>query len=210
VGCRALENIPPEANVAIVGTALSMADVVASLTRLGHRGKLLAFSRHGLLSRPNAAAGLPKWQAEYAHGSLRQRLRQIREDIARAAEIGLPWQVVLDEVRSQGQSIWQQLSEREQRQFLRHLRRFWDVHRYRIAPQVADAITAKQQAGLLTVLAARLKTVTAKENHLRVQLAVRNDAPQDLSVDYLILTTGPAHASLTESQPFYVICAGLA
>ncbi|MFU0444985.1 FAD/NAD(P)-binding protein [Pseudocitrobacter faecalis] len=198
----ALENIPPEANVAIVGTALSMADVVASLTRLGHRGKLLAFSRHGLLSRPNAAAGLPKWQAAYAHGSLRQRLRQIRQDIARAAENGLPWQVVLDEVRSQGQSIWQQLSEREQRQFLRHLRRFWDVHRYRIAPQVADAITAKQQAGLLTVLAARLKTVTAKENHLRVQLAVRNDEQQDLSVDYLILTTGPAHASLTESQPF--------
>ncbi|MEO3988964.1 FAD/NAD(P)-binding protein [Pseudocitrobacter cyperus] len=198
----ALENIPLDANVAIAGTALSMADVVASLSRLGHRGTLLAFSRHGLLSRANAAAGLPKWQADYSTGTLRQRLRQIREDIARAAVSGLPWQVVLDEVRSQGQSIWQQLSEREQRQFLRHLRRFWDVHRYRIAPQVADAIASREQAGLLTVLAARLKTVTAKENHLRLQLAVRGDALRDLNVDYLILTTGPAHATLTESQPF--------
>lgn len=198
----ALENIPPQATVAIVGTALSMADVVASLSRLGHRGKLLAFSRHGLLSRPNAAAGLPTWQADYSTGTLRQRVRQIRADIARAANDGLPWQVVMDEVRNQGQRIWQQLDEKAQRQFLRHLRRFWDVHRYRIAPQVAEVIADKQQAGELRVLAARLKTVTAKADHLRLQLAVRHDAMQDTSVDYLILTTGPAHASLTESQPF--------
>lgn len=198
----ALENIPPQANVAIVGTALSMADVVASLSRLGHRGKLTAFSRHGLLSRANAPAGLPKWQGDYTTGTLRQRVRQIRTDITRAARQGLPWQVVLDEVRSQGQQIWQQLDEKSQRQFLRHLRRFWDVHRYRIAPQVAEAITTKEQAGELNVLAARLGTVTAKADHLRLQLLERGGEKQDLAVDYLILTTGPAHASLTESQPF--------
>lgn len=198
----ALENIPPQARVAIVGTALSMADVVASLERQGHRGELVAFSRHGLLSRPNASAALPKWQADYEAATLRQRLRLIRQNVEQAATQGLPWQVVLDDVRGQGQLLWQKLSEKEQRQFLRHLRRFWDVHRYRIAPQVAEVIAARQQAGTLSVQAARLQTVTAKADHLRLQLAVRGGALNDLNVDALILTTGPAHASLTESQPF--------
>ena len=199
----ALAAIPASARVAIMGTALSMGDVVASLERLGHQGEIIAFSRHGLLSRPNAPINLPKWTADYLAGTLRQRLARIRQDIRRAAEQGLPWQVVLDTVRSQGQAIWQQMSETEKRQFLRHLRRFWDVHRYRIAPQVSQAIAARQRAGLLRVQAARLNAVTAEGDALRLQLQPRGGQPQFETVDYLVLTTGPAHSQLISSQPFF-------
>lgn len=198
----ALAGIPATAKVAIMGTALSMADVVASLARQEHRGEVLVFSRHGLLSRPNAPINLPKWQADYQHGSLRQRLRLIREDIARAKTHGLPWQVVLDAVRQQGQVIWQQLSEAEKRQFLRHLRRYWDVHRYRIAPQVAQAIADKRQAGTFHQLAARLQKLEAQSNALQLHLTLRGGKVQQERVDYLVLTTGPDHADLIASQPF--------
>lgn len=199
----ALAAIPASARVAIMGTALSMGDVVASLERLGHQGEIIAFSRHGLLSRPNAPTNLPKWTEDYLAGTLRQRLANIRRDIHRAAEQGLPWQVVLDAVRSQGQAIWQQMSEAEKRQFLRHLRRFWDVHRYRIAPQVSQAIAARQRAGLLRVQAARLNAVTAQGDALRLQLQPRGGQPQSETVDYLVLTTGPAHSQLISRQPFF-------
>ncbi|MGF7445182.1 FAD/NAD(P)-binding protein, partial [Klebsiella michiganensis] len=46
-----LATIAPEASVAVMGTGLTMADTVATLTRLGHRGPIAAFSRRGLLSR---------------------------------------------------------------------------------------------------------------------------------------------------------------
>ncbi|MBX4413259.1 hypothetical protein K4G92_23035, partial [Mycobacterium tuberculosis] len=59
---------------------------------------------------------------------------------AYAAQQGLSWQVVLDAVRQQGQRIWQALSVAERQRFLRHLRHYWDVHRYRVAPQVAEVL----------------------------------------------------------------------
>lgn len=198
----ALAAIPLNARVAIMGTALSMADVVATLHRQGHQGTTLAFSRHGLLSRANAPLAASAWQANYQTGSLRQRLRQIREDIPRAAAQGLPWQAVLDAVRGQGQAIWQQLTEAEKRQFLRHLRRFWDVHRYRIAPQVAQAIAEKRAGGTFRSLAARLQALTVEGEAFRLQLAQRSGGTVWQEVDYLVLTTGPDHADLVAGQPF--------
>jgi uncharacterized NAD(P)/FAD-binding protein YdhS len=55
--------------------------------------------------------------------------------------------VVLDAVRQQGQSIWQALTFADRQRFLRHLRRYWDVHRYRIAPQVAEVLEQRQREG---------------------------------------------------------------
>ncbi|MFV0262612.1 MAG: FAD/NAD(P)-binding protein [Kluyvera sp.] len=199
---EALAAIPHNARVAIMGTALSMADVVATLQRQGHYGATFAFSRHGLLSRSNAPLAASTWQADYQTGTLRQRLRQIRADIPRAAALGLPWQSVLDAVRGQGQNIWQQLSEREKRQFLRHLRRFWDVHRYRIAPQVAQAIAEKRADGTFRTLAARLRALTAEGESFHLDLALRGAGSLREEVDYLVLTTGPDHADLVASEPF--------
>lgn len=136
----ALDAIAPHARVAVMGTGLTMADTVATLDRLGHRGSIIAFSRHGLLSRGNLSGAGAAWPGDYQQGNLRQRLRQIRIDVAYAAQQGLSWQVVLDAVRQQGQRIWQALSVADRQRFLRHLRHYWDVHRYRVAPQVAELL----------------------------------------------------------------------
>ncbi|HBT6279935.1 TPA: FAD-dependent oxidoreductase, partial [Klebsiella quasipneumoniae] len=198
----ALDAIAPHARVAVMGTGLTMADTVATLDRLGHRGSIIAFSRHGLLSRGNLSGAGAAWPGDYQQGNLRQRLRQIRLDVAYAAQQGLSWQVVLDAVRQQGQRIWQALSVADRQRFLRHLRHYWDVHRYRVAPQVAEVLEARQRTGSLQVQAARLLSMSAEGETLRLTLARRGGGVQTLSVDHLILTTGPAHRALTDSQPF--------
>lgn len=197
-----LDNIDSEASVAIIGTGLSMADVVASLATRQHRGPLLAFSRRGQLSRANLSGEWPEWAlAPQPHPSTRLWLHHIRAEVARAAEQQLPWQRVLDEVRAQGQRIWQSLSLREQQRFVRHLRSWWDVHRYRIAPQVAAEITQRQQAGTLRVLAARLTAIASHGDQLDIALHTRNGATENHQLDHLIVTTGPGHEALTASQP---------
>lgn len=197
-----LDNVEPDASVAIVGTGLSMADVVASLATRQHQGPLLAFSRRGQLSRANLSGEWPEWTlAAQPQPSARHWLRHIRDEVARAAAQQLPWQRVLDEVRVQGQAIWQSLPLPEQRRFARHLRSWWDVHRYRIAPQVAAVIARRQQQGSLQVLAARLVAIHTHPQQLEITLRQRDGTRQNHVLDKLIVTTGPGHEALTSSQP---------
>ena len=196
-----LTPIAADARVAVMGTGLTMADCIATLSRLGHRGPITAFSRRGLLSRGNTGSAAAPWPGEYDQGSLRQRLRLVRAAVLRAAEQGLHWQVVLDAVRQQGQRIWQTLTFADRQRFLRHLRRYWDVHRYRIAPQVAEVIEQRQREGSLKVLAARLTALESEARSLTLTLTLREGERIALTVDRLILTTGPAHGGLIDSQP---------
>jgi uncharacterized NAD(P)/FAD-binding protein YdhS len=75
------------------------------------------------------------------------------------------------------------------------------VHRYRIAPQVAAVISERQQQGSLHVLAARLQSITARGDQLEVTLHTRQGKTQTQRLDHLIVTTGPGHDALTQSQP---------
>ena len=197
-----LDAIDSESSVAIIGTGLSMADVVVSLGTRQHRGPLIAFSRRGQLSRDNLSGEWPEWTlAPQDVSSARLWLRHIRAEVARAAEQDLPWQRVLDQVRVQGQDIWQSLPLREQQRFVRHLRSWWDVHRYRIAPQVSAVINARRQQGSLKVLAARLCEISDLGKQLQITLRTREGASETHRLDHLIVTTGPGHEALTASQP---------
>ncbi|ROR15017.1 FAD/NAD(P)-binding protein [Erwinia sp. JUb26] len=200
---NALADIAPDESIAIIGSGLTMADTVATLHRHGHRGSIVAFSRRGLLPRSNLSGSFEPRALDYASpqpDTALGWLRRIRREVNAAAEERLPWQLVLDDVRVNGQAIWQRLSLSEQRRFLRHLRPWWDVHRYRIAPQVNAVLEQWQTSGQLAVLAARLKTVTAEGRAIRLALQPRRGAPRTLKVDRLIVTTGPAHGGLLQSD----------
>lgn len=198
---NALDNIAADEPLAIIGTGLTMADVVAALHRRGHRGQITAFSRHGLLPRSNLVGDYPAWNVPDVGFTSGKWLRQIRLEIARAAQLQQPWQVVLDDIRSSGQRIWQALSEIEQRRFLRHLRAYWDVHRYRIAPQVSTLLEQKRADGSLRVIAARLQQAEQHGSGLALTILPRHASQESWQVQRLIVTTGPAHAGLIESNP---------
>ena len=199
-----LSQIDPLASLAIIGTGLTMSDVVASLVRQGHRGKITAISRRGQLPRANLSGDYAEYslpEAPYSPMTARHWLRFIRQQVRLAALQQLPWQVVLDDVRRQGQTIWQQLSVEEQRRFQRHLRPWWDVHRYRIAPQVSAVVEDYLASSQLKVYAARITAVQRISGQITLALALRHGGRTELAVDKVILTTGPAHQALISSQP---------
>ncbi|AIM22671.1 hypothetical protein SERRSCBI_15415 [Serratia sp. SCBI] len=113
----------------------------------------------------------------------------------------MPWQAVLDAVRAQGQRLWQALTPTEQQRFLRHLRAYWDVHRYRLAPQVSTLLAEQQAAGTLQVLAARLRRAERTPQGVRLTILPRQGAERALQAQRLLITTGPAHAGLIAASP---------
>lgn len=201
----ALEVVRPQDRVFVVGNGLTAADVIASLARNGHEGSVLAISRRGLRSRGHAAV------PQEAFGdfvmdpisSATALLRKVRLTIRQAAEQGLSWHAVIDQVRSQGHDLWRGLSVAERRRIVRHLRPFWDVHRFRIAPQVEAVLDTAIETDRLEILAASVADAKIEGETILVTLQPRHisDKVQRM-FDAVIVTTGPAHGGILETQPW--------
>ena len=199
----ALGAVAPDARVLIVGTGLTMADVVASLDARGHTGPITALSRRGLLSRghsPQPVTPLGEF-ADRPQTAL-SLLRDVRRGIAAAADQGVSWHAVIDAVRAQGQTLWPTLTVQERRRIVRHLRPFWDVHRFRVAPQIEQVLQRRLGEGTLEVFAASLRGASAGPGAIDVEFRRRwRAATEHRSFDAIVITTGPAHQLALATQP---------
>lgn len=211
---NALTSLAPSDRILIVGTGLTMADIVASLDQAGHRGKIAAISRRGLRPQPHTDS-MSLFEGDFTTPPVTQALalcRLVRKTVSDAARDGLPWQIVLNRVHEQGQPIWQNLSTSARRQFLRHLRPYWDTHRFRIAPQVHERTERLIAYGMLDIRAASVRA-SYEALDIRASAARTNPAPHTITVDLrerhsmewkpetfdaVMLATGPAHAVTTD------------
>lgn len=169
----ALASIDPEAAVLVVGTGLTFADVATSLKRQGHRGRIDAISRHGLLPQRHATRRSvpptlpPGLQRAIDDGDLRRAVRAVR-DVLHVVD---DWRCVIDALRPQVQHAWRRLDATRRGRFLRHLRAYWETHRHRLAPNVADEIDTLRSRGQVRVRAARL--LHARLEHGRIEALLR-------------------------------------
>ncbi|QKK25089.1 FAD/NAD(P)-binding protein [Rhizobium hidalgonense] len=201
----ALDVIRPHDRVLVIGNGLTAADVIASLAERGHDGPVTAISRRGLRSRGHAPVPQPLFgdflaDATHSAGAL---LARIRAAIDAAKAEGISWHGVLDQVRAQGYDLWQALPVAERRRLVRHLRPYWDVHRFRIAPQVEAVLDAAIAAGRLEILAGSVADARIEGEFILCILQPRYQRqPLERSYDAVIVTTGPAHGGILETQPW--------
>lgn len=183
-----------EGDVCVIGSGLSMADVVASLADRGHGGHIHVLSRHGLLPRAHVAdvvAGPADAIDQLMPLSLRPRVRQLRVLAAAAARAGRPWQEVMDALRPHGQRLWGSLDAADQARFLRHVVRHWDIHRHRVAPQVASSIERLRASGQLQVHAGNLVALRGDGAAVDVEYRPRGSRRQQrLCVSCVVNATG--------------------
>lgn len=187
----AIKQIPADAEICIAGSGLSMVDTVLSLVANGHRGRVHVLSRHALLPLAHTKHAMADFDAEALLAMpLRQRMRVLRKAASEADRQGLPWQAVMESARPLVQNLWRTLSHDDQRRFLRHAVRYWDVHRHRIAPQVHAQLEALQANGQLRLHRGRLQTVNREGERIRMTLMMRDRRTQELDVDRIVNATG--------------------
>jgi uncharacterized NAD(P)/FAD-binding protein YdhS len=175
----------------LVGTGLTMVDLVLSLDAAGHHGKIVAVSRRGLAPRGHADFDpAPVEREKVPHGNVRALLRWLRE---RASEVG--WRAAIDSLRPHSQALWQSLGTEQQLRFLRHARPWWDVHRHRIAPEVAATVARLIGEDRLEVMAGRIVAAVAESDGLNVEIRRRGaDEGRRMRFAYAFNCTGPLHA----------------
>lgn len=157
------------ADVLLIGTGLTAVDQILSLDASGHRGRVTALSRRGLLPRGHAQfEPVPVELREVPTGGVIALWRWLRR---RGAQVG--WRAAVDALRPHSSAIWQSFGLDEKRRFLRHARPWWDVHRHRIAPEVAQRLRELVGSGQLEVVAGRLQSMCAVEEGVDVGFARR-------------------------------------
>jgi uncharacterized NAD(P)/FAD-binding protein YdhS len=201
----ALDAIRNHDRVFVIGAGLTALDIITSLRHRGHDGRIVAFSRSGLLPQPQAAS-TPAPYGDFISPPCRTALsllRRCRETLAEADKLGLPWQSVFDALRQQGQAIWQNLPPAEQKRFLRHLRRRYETHRYRMPPQVAAVIRQAMEQDRLLVRAGRICRVERGANAISIDLILKAEGVvQRHAFEWVVVATGPDHASVIGRQHY--------
>ncbi len=131
------ERLAAAKSMTVVGSGLSMVDVLLWARREGWDGQVDILSRHGLVPLPHAPLAVrpPAYQTA-GGGSVTKLLQRLRAGAAIAAAEGRPWQGEVNRLRPHAQEIWRALPIAEQRRFLRHARRLWDIHRHRVPAPV--------------------------------------------------------------------------
>lgn len=186
----ALAAIAPDDDVLILGSGLTMVDVVLALQAQGWRGRATVVSRRGLLPQAHGAhhdapIDLPP---EALTGALSRRLASARR---LARDHG--WRRVMEGYRPITAALWGAATIAERGRFLRHLRSWWDVHRHRIAPEIAAVLERLKAENRLTVVAGRAQAMAADRQAANLTVRPRNGEVQAFSAAWLIDCTGPGH-----------------
>lgn len=161
VGSERDTDIDPDAPVMILGSGLSMVDAWLRLESGGHRGQIYVVSRHGLVPHSHhKVAPFSLDAADVPFGTnLGYFTRWFRSVVRERAEEGGDWRSVVDALRPFNQRIWQSWSPESRRQFLEHLRPWWNIHRHRVPPDTFERIRAAHDAGQVHFIAGKFLNV---------------------------------------------------
>ncbi|MDO8185116.1 FAD-dependent oxidoreductase [Conexibacter sp. JD483] len=165
--------------IAVIGSGLTMIDVAISLADGGGLGggalaaadaggagrggpRLLALSRRGVLPRAHRSRA-PQRLTTFRPplGPLTADRLAAHVESAALAEVaaGGDWRSAVDGVRPYTQKLWRALPVSEQARFLaRHARR-WEIHRHRMAPDVAARVAQLRESDRLELRAGALQRV---------------------------------------------------
>lgn len=204
----ALDGIGPDDAVLIVGTGLTMVDMIQLLVARGWRGRAVALSRRGLMprahaERPDVPATLP---AEALEGEVSTRLAAAR----RLAGTG-NWREVMEAYRPITARLWAATDTDRRARLVRHLRPWWDVHRHRIAARIGRALETLKAEDRLTVVAGRLGAIAQTTDGVIAHWTPRGGgSAEPLRAQWLIDCTGPAHSAATDPLTAPLIATGRA
>jgi uncharacterized NAD(P)/FAD-binding protein YdhS len=202
----ALDNLP-DTDVLLVGTGLTMVDVVLAADRPSR--SLHAVSRHGIIPAVHRSEKTPPVPppAELAEADslaiLRATLlRHVAQTVRRTGD----WRAAIDGLRPITARVWKRLSAGDKQEFLRNDARTWDAHRHRMAPITAERLAVVRESGRLCQHTGEVVTAEDTGDAVRVLLS---DGTA-MTVGAVVNCTGPVGDANADPLLRELLACGLA
>jgi uncharacterized NAD(P)/FAD-binding protein YdhS len=192
--------------VMIIGTGLTMIDVVIGLNEKNFQGKIIAVSPNGfhiLPHRPHEVYTdiLEEIKAPYDLANL---FRIFRKHVRKVKSENKSGETVVDALRSKTQEIWQALSLDDRKRFMLHVRHLWGVARHRLPAEIHASIHKMIDEGRLEIIAGRIQDVELQAGHFTVRIQKRSDREIFTGeVQRLINCTGPESDPAKFNSPVF-------
>jgi len=197
-----IDMIPSRASVLLLGTGLTAVDTAMTLLSRNPNRTITAISRRGLIPQSHRhSAGKPEGSGSEtiwgAAETVRAQLKAFRQYCSTLKENGRDWREGFALLRPVTAKIWQSYSEKERRRFLRHVQPYWDTHRHRLAPSIAEQFFTALSDGSVKTLAGRILDFditdqSSQDNQVKINIKPRGlQNPRSLFVHYIINCTGP-------------------
>lgn len=181
--------------VLLLGTGLTMVDVALTLGKETFAPRLLAISRKGLIPQQHrrGATGPPRrFQLARERVRLDEIAAEVAAEISDAESAGGDWRQVIDSLRPVTNQIWHRFSEADRRRFVACLSRRWDVHRHRMAPEVATMLGRLRDSHRLEAETSSIAGIRVQGGRLAVALEREGGEVEEVAVSRVINCTGPA------------------
>jgi uncharacterized NAD(P)/FAD-binding protein YdhS len=187
-----LQKIGTNDFVLIVGTGLTAIDVFRQLRSSStlKNTQIHFLSRRGLFPishdlTPQTPVKGPLELEGVAPLESVKKLRSVQK------EQSLSWVAIADHVRIQVQKIWKSWGAPERKQFVRHLKPYWENIRHRIPPAVALELGEYLKANPGRLHAGRIQSTEVEGDLLKVSYRDRHSlATEDLWVNWIVLANG--------------------
>lgn len=192
------DGLADDDEVLLLGTGLTAIDAALLLNARGFTGHIMALSRRGLAPRGHHSAppAIPAI-SERPPAALSELVSFVRTS-ARAHG----WRDAVDALRPMTQMMWAAAGPEVRARFLRHLRPWWDVHRHRLAPEVATGIAAMEASGQLRFAAGRVSAARAAGGSVDIRWRPRGVAEfRSDRFRRVINCTGPQGDLLRTGEP---------
>ncbi|HEY8581861.1 MAG TPA: FAD/NAD(P)-binding protein [Capillimicrobium sp.] len=183
---------PPAGRTLLVGTGLTAVDAAISIAARDDRAEIVATSGTGQLpcaQLPGRRPAAPPPMLPPGDLALEEVVGLVRRHIADATADGYDWRDAIDGLRPAIPELWRRMSVEDRRCFVREHARAWELHRHRMAPEVAARIRELRDARRLWLSTGRVVGLRATPRAIEAQL----DGPRArvLTVDRVVVCAGP-------------------
>lgn len=198
------QNIATCKNITIIGSGLTMMDVVVSLAHYNYKGKIHIISPHAYIPQAHQENPLPSVNSFIEKDktySLFEIFSIVNKQLKKAKKEQMSLHSVIDVMRPFLQDIWFNFTLSDKQQFLRHLRHKWGVARHR-APQQSLAIFEHFiQINQLFLIKGRVFDIKTIENGFHLFYTNPQNQRASLKTELLINCTGPESNYATLKSP---------